>query len=101
MRPFLQAFSYCSHGTICLNKDLQLRVLVPLLKVKMFSVTFHFERTYTNSKWGKLFHCNTCTKNITKTITFLTLVIMQLWHLEKMTNFLTPTPTPVFRKNEQ
>ena len=39
---FWQVFSFFSHSKICLNKDLQLHVLVPFLKIKNVLSYFSF-----------------------------------------------------------
>ena len=72
-----QVFFFQSN--ICLNKDFQLHVLVPLLKSKNVLSYFPFW-TY------MLFLCNTGTK--AQNVTFLTLRIIKLWHPQKIINFL-------------
>ena len=42
MWSFLARSPFFSHGNVCLNKDLQLRVLVPLLKIKNVLSYFSF-----------------------------------------------------------
>ena len=44
MLSFLAGFQFFLHGgSICLNKDLQLRVLVPFLEIKYVLSYFSFE----------------------------------------------------------
>ena len=70
MQSFFAAFMFFSHSNICLNKDLQFRVLVPFLKIINVLGTFHFECTCTK-KYRSLFLCNIGTK--AKNVTLLTL----------------------------
>ena len=97
---------FFSHGSICLNKDLQLRVLALFLKIKNILSNVH---TYIKKR-GWLFHCNSGIKTVTlKMLLFYQSKFNIGYHTRmtstntkpEVTNQKSTNQSPSIRKNEQ